>query len=67
LTGRPLKQKTPAIARVLQGSTKAKTLLDLAFLIHDMLARHGIVLLHFQLVWSGTLVLVSGIEVTCTG
>ena len=42
-------------------------LLDLAFLVHDVFAHHGVVLFHFQLVWRGPLVFVRGIEVTCTG
>ena len=39
-------------------------LLDLAFLIHHMLTGNWIVLLLFQLVRSGALVLVSGVKVT---
>ena len=37
-------------------------LLDLGFLVHDVLTRHGIVLFHFKLVGHGSLVLVRGVK-----
>ena len=40
-------------------------LLDFAFLVHHVLTYNRIVLLHFQFVWSCTLVLVSCIKVAC--
>jgi hypothetical protein len=62
------KQKTPAMAgvscEVLVGRGR---LLDLAFLVHDVFAHHGIVLFHFQLVRRGPLVFIRSIEVACTG
>ena len=39
-------------------------LLDLTFLVDHVLPRNGIILLHFELVGHGSLVLVSGVEVT---
>ena len=61
------KTKTPAIAgvfgMVLVGEWR---LLDLAFLIHDVLACHRVVLFHFKLVRCRTLVLIRGVKVPGT-
>ena len=61
------KTKTPAIAGVFEVVLIwERRLLDLAFLVHDMLARHRVVLFHFKLVRCRTLILIRGVKVTGT-
>jgi hypothetical protein len=41
-------------------------LLDFAFLIHNVLASHWVVLFHFEFIRRGTLVFIRGIKMACT-
>ena len=54
------------MAGVFYTALEVRRLLDFAFLIHNMLACHGIVLFHFEFIRRGSLVFIRGIEMTCT-
>jgi len=59
--------KKPALAGFLFAQRNRAELLQLGFLVYDMLACLGIVFLHFDLLRCGALVPGRGVEMTGTG
>lgn len=58
------KQKPRRIAGV--SDRQEPNLFNFGFFVDYVLARNGVILLHFQLVGHGPLILISSVEVTCT-